>query len=69
MADETGFTKDEWALLLRSRINAGMAITAAEPIGLFGLKEAIAGGTAAHAATDPKHKPADKVGRFRLSDQ
>jgi ferredoxin-NADP reductase len=36
MADKTNFTKDEWALLLRSPMNAGMAVTAAEPSGLFG---------------------------------
>ena len=47
MADKTSFTKDEWALLLRSPMNAGMAITAAEPSGLFGLlKESFAGGAA-----------------------
>jgi hypothetical protein len=55
MTDKTNFTKDEWALLLRSPMNAGMAITAAEPSGLFGLlKESFAGGTAlAKAATEP----------------
>ena len=37
MTDKTNFTKDEWALILRSPMNAGMAITAAEPSGLFGL--------------------------------
>jgi len=47
MTDKTNFTKDEWALLLRSPMNAGMAITAAEPSGLFGLlKESFAGGAA-----------------------
>ena len=55
MTDKTNFTKDEWALLLKSPMNAGMAITAAEPSGLFGLlKESLAGGTAlAQAANDP----------------
>lgn len=55
MADKTSFTKDEWALLLRSPMNAGMAITAAEPSGLWGLlKESFAGSAElAHAATDP----------------
>ena len=37
MADKTSFTKDEWALLLRSPMNAGMAVTVAEPSGLWGL--------------------------------
>ncbi len=54
MTDKTNFTKDEWALLLRSPMNAGMAITAADPSGLFGLlKESFAGGAAlAKVATD-----------------
>jgi len=47
MADKTSFTKDEWALLLKSPMIAGMAITAAEPSGLWGLlKESFAGGAA-----------------------
>ena len=37
MADKTSFTKDEWTLLLESPMIAGMAITAAEPSGLWGL--------------------------------
>ena len=47
MTDKTSFTKDEWTLLLKSPMIAGMAITAAEPSGLWGLsKEAFAGGAA-----------------------
>jgi len=47
MADKTSFTKDEWTLLLESPMIAGMAITAADPSGLWGLlKESFAGGTA-----------------------
>ncbi|WP_265441159.1 hypothetical protein [Bradyrhizobium sp. SEMIA] len=63
MADKTNFTRDEWALLLRSPMNAGMAITAAAPSGLFGLlKESFAGGTAlAQAATDPNANPLVKA--------
>ncbi|MCP3471302.1 hypothetical protein NLM33_13275 [Bradyrhizobium sp. CCGUVB1N3] len=55
MADKASFTKDEWALLLRSPMNAGIAITAAEPSGLWGLlKESFASGAAlSQAATDP----------------
>lgn len=72
MADKTSFTQDEWALLLRSPMNAGMAITAAEPSGLFGLlKESFAGGAAiAHAATDPNANPLIKavVSDFQTSD-
>jgi len=72
MADKTSFTNDEWSLLLRSPMNAGMAITAAEPSGLFGLlKESFAGGTAlAQAATDPNINPLIKavVSDFQTSD-
>ena len=55
MADKTSFTKDEWTLLLKSPMIAGMAITAADPSGLWGLlKESFAGGAAlAKVATDP----------------
>jgi hypothetical protein len=54
MADKTSFTKDEWTLLLKSPMIAGMAITAADPSGLWGLlKESFAGGAAlTKAATD-----------------
>ena len=55
MADKTTFTKDEWTLLLKSPMIAGMAISAADPGGLWGLlKESFAGGAAlTKAATDP----------------
>ena len=47
MADKTTFTKEEWTLLLESPMIAGMAVTAADPSGLWGLlKESFAGGTA-----------------------
>jgi len=72
MTDKTNFTKDEWALLLRSPMNARMAITAAEPSGLFGLlKESFASGAAlARAATDPNANPLVKavVTDFQTSD-
>jgi len=45
MADKTNFTTEEWTLLLKSPMIAGMAITAADPSGLWGLlKESFAGG-------------------------
>lgn len=51
MADKTSFTQSEWTLLLESPMIAGMAVTAAEPSGLWGLlKESFAGGTALTAA-------------------
>jgi len=55
MTDKTNFTKDEWTLLLKSPMIAGMAITAADPSGLWGLlKESFAGGAAlTKVATDP----------------
>jgi hypothetical protein len=47
MADKASFTNDEWTLLLESPMIAGMAVTAADPSGLWGLlKESFAGGTA-----------------------
>jgi hypothetical protein len=52
MADKNSFTRDEWTLLLESPMIAGMAITAAEPSGLWGtLKESFAGGSALARAT------------------
>ena len=45
MTDKSNFTPDEWKLLLQSVIAAGIAVTAAEPSGLWGLlKESFAGG-------------------------
>ena len=54
MADKSNFTPEEWKLLLESVMMAGIAVTAAEPSGLWGLlKESFAGGTAlATARTD-----------------
>ena len=47
MTDKSNFTPDEWKLLLESVMMAGIAVTAAEPSGLWGLlKESFAGGTA-----------------------
>ena len=46
MADKASFTKEEWTMLLESPMIAGMAVTAADPSGLWGLlKETFAGGT------------------------
>lgn len=47
MAGKENFTKEEWTLLLESPMIAGMAVTAADPSGLWGLlKESFAGGSA-----------------------
>ena len=37
MANKASFTPEEWQLLLESPMLAGMAVTAADPSGLFGL--------------------------------
>ena len=47
MADKSNFTPEEWKLLLESVMMAGIAVTAAEPSGLWGLlKESFASGSA-----------------------
>jgi hypothetical protein len=55
MVDKSSFTPDEWKLLLESVMMASIAITAAEPHGLWGLlQESFAGGTElAKAKMDP----------------
>jgi hypothetical protein len=59
MANKTNFTPEEWTLLLESVMMAGIAVTAAEPSGLWGmLKESFASGSAlmrakSDAATNP----------------
>ena len=59
MATKKDFTAEEWGRLLASPMVAGMAITAADPSGVWGLlKEGMAGGWALlearqNAQTDP----------------
>ena len=55
MASKASFTPDEWGRVLASPMVAGMAITAADPSGLWGLmKEGMAGGWALlHAKQNP----------------
>ena len=55
MANKADFTPEEWNTIMESVAVTGMAVTAAEPSGLFGLlKEALAGGVAMAAAkADP----------------
>jgi hypothetical protein len=51
MADKQSFTSEEWTKILQSPMLAGMAVSAAEPSGLWGaLKEALASGSALAAA-------------------
>ena len=43
MAGKSDFTSDEWKTLLESAMMAGIAVTAADPSGLWGmLKESMA---------------------------
>jgi hypothetical protein len=55
MANKTDFTPEEWKEVLESVVLSGMAVTAADPSGLFGvLKESMATGRAILAGkTDP----------------
>jgi hypothetical protein len=55
MANKANFTPEEWKQLLQSPMLASMAVTAAEPSGLWGmLKETFAaGGTLAKTKADP----------------
>src|SRR5215207_6294141 len=51
MANKVNFTPDEWIKLLVSPMMAGVAITAAEPSGLWGLlKESLSSGWALQEA-------------------
>jgi hypothetical protein len=63
MVDKSNFTADEWKLLLESVTMAGIAVSAADPSGLWGLlKESFAEGTALMTAkTDPTTKPLIKA--------
>ncbi|HEU0062651.1 MAG TPA: hypothetical protein VFR19_22420 [Hyphomicrobiaceae bacterium] len=55
MASKTSFTREEWNRILESVMLSGMAVTAADPSGLFGvLKESMATGrTLLAAKADP----------------
>lgn len=51
MTDKSAFTPEEWGQILASPMLAGMAVTLAEPSGLFGtMKEGFAGARALLAA-------------------
>src|SRR5262245_19784271 len=56
MTDKSNFTPDEWKLLLESVMATSVAVTAADPSGLWGLlKEGFAGGSVlAKAKVDPQ---------------
>lgn len=63
MTDKSNFTPDEWKLVLESVTMAGIAVSAADPSGLWGLlKESFAEGTALMTAkTDSTTKPLIKA--------
>jgi hypothetical protein len=63
MADKSNFTPEEWKLLLESVMMASIAVTVAEPSGLWGLlKESFASGSALRQAKiDPGSSPLIKA--------
>jgi hypothetical protein len=63
MASKTDFTPEEWKLLLESPMMTSMAVTAADPSGLWGmLKESFASGSAlAKAFSDTAANPLVKA--------
>ena len=67
MANKQSFTADEWLKIMESTAVTGMAVTAADPSGLWGmLKEALAGGTMIAAIKeDPK---ANELVKAAISD-
>jgi hypothetical protein len=72
MTDKSNFTPDEWKLILESVMMAGIAVSAAEPSGLWGLlKESFASGNAlVRAKMDPGSNPLIKavVSDFESAD-
>lgn len=63
MADKSSFTPDEWKLVMSSPMLAGLAVTMAEPSGIWGmLKESMASANALIAAgKDAKASPLMKA--------
>jgi hypothetical protein len=63
MADKTSFTAEEWKLVLSSPMLAGLAVTLAEPSGIWGmLKESMASASALiSAGKDAKASPLMKA--------
>lgn len=63
MVDKSNFTPEEWQKLMESMMMAGLAVSAADPSGIWGLlKESFAGSSAlATAKSDPTTKPLIKA--------
>lgn len=67
MVDKSTFTQDEWRLILASPMLAGMAVTLADPSGIFGtLKEGFAGASA--LLTAKKDAGANAIARAIAAD-
>jgi hypothetical protein len=63
MANKASFTPDEWKQLLEAPMLASMAVTAAEPSGLWGmLKESFAAGGRGQGQGRCRHQRADQGG-------
>jgi len=63
MADKSSFTPDEWKVVLSSPMLAGLAVTLAEPSGLWGMLKESA--RLAHRSHGPKRQRARKGRRCR----
>ncbi|MGO4571486.1 hypothetical protein [Microvirga sp. 2TAF3] len=70
MASKASFTPEEWARIVASPMVAGMAITAAEPSGLWGLlKESMSSGWALlEVQKDPNANPLVKAVASDIAD-
>jgi hypothetical protein len=67
MTDKSTFTPEEWKLLLESVMMAGIAVTAAEPSGLWGLlKESCQWLCAGKCQNGPRIEPVDQGSRRRF---
>jgi hypothetical protein len=66
MVGKASFTPDEWNEILQSVMTAGIAVSAAEPSGLFGmLKESMA---SAHALLEAKTTSTDELIKAVVAD-
>jgi hypothetical protein len=67
MVEKSAFTPDEWRLILASPMLAGMAVTLADPSGIFGtLKEGFSGASALLSAK--KDEGANAIARAIAAD-
>jgi len=67
MSDKSNFTPDEWKLLLESVTMAGVAVSAADPSGLWGLlKESFAEGAALRSSLSSR--PSWRILKLRKAE-